>query len=165
MRTGSAGWATAVEQTARTQTRHNPARFVTRSPWEWPPEGPAALDEQTIAGADPVAKASSPLGEFEQIVLLAILRLGDQAYGPRIRNEIAACTDRSLAPGAVYTTLDRLEEKGLLTSFYGDPTPQRAGRPTRYFTVTAQGVRDVARAQRAFQRLMKGLVLPGASRA
>ena len=108
---------------------------------------------------------SSPLGEFEQIVLLAVLRLGDQAYGLTIRNEIAARTDRALSPGAVYTTLDRLEEKGLVTSVYGDPTPERAGRPRRYFTVTAQGVRDVVRAQRAFQRLMKGLVLPGASRA
>jgi DNA-binding PadR family transcriptional regulator len=108
---------------------------------------------------------SSPLGEFEQIVLLAILRLGDQAYGLTIRTEIATHTDRALSPGAVYTTLDRLEEKGLVTSVYGDPTPERAGRPRRYFTVTAQGVRDVARAQRAFQRLMKGLVLPGAARA
>jgi DNA-binding PadR family transcriptional regulator len=101
------------------------------------------------------------LGEFEQIVLLAILRLGDAAYGVTIRQEITACTERDPAPGALYTTLDRLEEKGLVTSSYGDPTPQRGGRAKRYFTVTARGIRAVARAQRAYQRLLKGLVLPG----
>ena len=107
----------------------------------------------------------TPLGEFEQVVLLAILRLGEDAYGLTIRREIAACTDRAPAPGAVYTTLDRLEEKGLVSSTYGDATPERAERPKRYFTVTAQGLRAVARAQRSFQRLMRGLALPGVSRA
>jgi DNA-binding PadR family transcriptional regulator len=105
------------------------------------------------------------LGEFEQIVLLAILRLGDGAYGVTIRREIAECTEREPAPGALYTTLDRLEEKGLVSSRYGDPTPERGGRAKRYFTVTAAGVRAVARAQRAYQRLLKGLVLPGGARA
>jgi DNA-binding PadR family transcriptional regulator len=105
------------------------------------------------------------LGEFEQVVLLAILRLGDQAYGLTIRNEIGACTDRVPAPGAVYTTLDRLEDKGLVTSRYGDATPERGGRARRYFNVTAQGVRALSRAQRTFQRLLKGLTLPGVSHA
>ena len=110
--------------------------------------------------------ATTPaLGEFEQVVLLAILRLADGAYGVAIRREIAACTDRDPAPGALYTTLDRLEDKGLVTSKYGDPTPERGGRAKRYFTVTARGVRAVARAQRAYQRLLKGLVLPGGARA
>ena len=109
--------------------------------------------------------ATPALGEFEQVALLAILRLGDEAYGVTIRREIAACTDRDPAPGALYTTLDRLEEKGLVVSKYGDPTPERGGRAKRYFTVTASGVRAVARAQRAFQRLLKGLVLPGGVRA
>lgn len=109
--------------------------------------------------------ATPALGEFEQVVLLAILRLGDEAYGVTIRQEIAVCTERDPAPGALYTTLDRLEEKGLVTSKYGDPTPERGGRAKRYFTVTASGVRAVARAQRAYQRLMKGLVLPGGARA
>ena len=109
--------------------------------------------------------ATPALGEFEQVVLLAILRLGDAAYGVTIRQEIAACTDRDPAPGALYTTLDRLEEKGLVASKYGDPTPERGGRAKRYFTVTASGVRAVARAQRAYQRLLKGLVLPGGARA
>jgi DNA-binding PadR family transcriptional regulator len=105
------------------------------------------------------------LGEFEQVVLLAILRLGDEAYGVTIRREIADCTEREPAPGALYTTLDRLEAKGLVASKYGDPTPERGGRARRYFTVTARGAHAVARAQRAYQRLLKGLVLPGAARA
>jgi DNA-binding PadR family transcriptional regulator len=107
----------------------------------------------------------SPLGEFEQVVLLAILRLGESAYGVSIREEIAARTDRDPAPGALYTTLDRLEAKGLLTSRYADPTPERGGRSKRYFTVTASGVKAVARAQRSYQRLLEGLVLPGVARA
>ena len=109
--------------------------------------------------------ATPPLGEFEQVVLLAILRLGDDAYGVTIRHEIAQCTEREPAPGALYTTLDRLEEKGLVTSTFGDPTPERGGRAKRYFTVTSHGVRAVTSAQRAFQRLLKGLVLPGGARA
>ena len=109
--------------------------------------------------------ATPALGEFEQIVLLAILRLGDNAYGVTIRREITSCTEREPAPGALYTTLDRLEEKGLVASTYGDPTPERGGRAKRYFTVTARGVRAVARAQRAYQRLLKGLVLPGVAHA
>ena len=110
--------------------------------------------------------ATTPaLGEFEQVVLLAVLRLGDDAYGVTIRREIAECTEREPAPGALYTTLDRLEEKGLVSSSYGDPTPERGGRAKRYFSVTASGVGAVARAQRAYQRLLKGLVLPGVARA
>jgi PadR family transcriptional regulator PadR len=110
--------------------------------------------------------ATTPaLGEFEQVVLLAILRLGDGAYGVTIRREIAECTEREPAPGALYTTLDRLEEKALVASTYGDPTPERGGRAKRYFTVTTRGVHAVARAQRAYQRLLKGLVLPGGVRA
>ena len=109
--------------------------------------------------------ATPALGEFEQVVLLAILSLRDEAYGVTIRREIAECTEREPAPGALYTTLDRLEEKGLVTSAYGDPTPKRGGRAKRYFTVTASGVRAVARAQRSYQRLMQGLTLPGAARA
>ena len=105
------------------------------------------------------------LGEFEQIVLLAILRLGEDAYGVAIRGEIKKRTDREPAPGALYTTLDRLEDKGFLTSRLGDPTPQRGGRAKRYFRVSAQGVAAVARAQRSFQRLLKGLKLPGVAHA
>jgi DNA-binding PadR family transcriptional regulator len=105
------------------------------------------------------------LDEFEHTVLLAILRLGDNAYGVTIRGEIQARTKRDPAPGVLYTTLDRLEEKGLLTSRYGDPTPQRGGRAKRYFKVSAIGVEAVAHAQRCYQRLLEGLELPRVANA
>jgi PadR family transcriptional regulator PadR len=105
------------------------------------------------------------LGEFEQIVLLAILRLGKNAYGVTIREEIIARTEREPNPGALYVTLDRLEEKGLVRSEFGDPTPQRGGRAKRFFSVSAKGVESVARAQRSYQRLMQGLNLPGVAHA
>jgi PadR family transcriptional regulator PadR len=109
--------------------------------------------------------AASTIGEFEQVVILAVLRLCDSAYGVTIRSEIGKCTLRAPAPGALYTTLDRLEEKGLVTSRFGDPTPERGGRAKRYFKVTAAGVQAVARAQRNYQRLLKGLRLPGVANA
>lgn len=105
------------------------------------------------------------LGEFEQIVLLTILRLGDTAYAVTIRQEIAARTDREPTPGALYTTLDRLEEKGLVTSMLGNPTPQRGGRAKRYFKVSPKGVTAVARVQRCYRRLLDGIVLPGVAYA
>jgi len=107
-----------------------------------------------------MARYSSP-GEFEQIVLLAILRLGDNAYGVTIRAEIAACTGRAPAPGALYTTLDRMEEKGLVQSCLGDPTPRRGGRAKRYIVVTRKGRLAVVAAQRSYQNLLRGLRLFG----
>lgn len=109
--------------------------------------------------------AAPSLGEFEQIVLLAILRLGDKAYGVTIRAEIRKQTGRDPSPGALYTTLDRLEEKGLASSHFGDPTPQRGGRAKRYFSANARGIEAVARAQRSYQKLMQGLKLPGVAHA
>lgn len=105
------------------------------------------------------------LGEFEQVVLLAILRLDEDAYGVSIRGEIAACSGRDPSPGALYTTLDRLENKGLVTSRTGDPTPERGGRAKRFYTVTPAGLAAVARAQRVYQKLLKGLKLPGVAHA
>ena len=105
------------------------------------------------------------LGEFEQVVLLAVLRLGDGAYGVSIRQEISAHTDRDPSPGALYTTLERLEDKGLAASRFGDPTPERGGRAKRYFTVTAKGLKALARAQRSYQRLLEGVTLPGVAGA
>ena len=105
------------------------------------------------------------LGEFEQVVLLAILRLDDGAYGVSIRKEIAARTDREPSPGALYTTLDRLEERGLVTSSLGDPTPARGGRAKRFFKVSPKGVNAVARVQRGYRRLLEGVSLPGVSHA
>jgi DNA-binding PadR family transcriptional regulator len=99
------------------------------------------------------------LGEFEHIVLLAILRLGDDAYGVTIRNEIQERTGREPAPGALYTTLDRLEDKGLLTSTLGDPTPQRGGRAKRYVKVSASGMKAVHHARECYLRMWEGLPL------
>jgi PadR family transcriptional regulator PadR len=105
------------------------------------------------------------LGEFEQIVLLAILRLGEGAYGVAIRSEIVERTDRTPSPGALYMTLDRLEEKGFVVSHLGDPTPQRGGRAKRFFSVTKSGAEAVQRAQRAYRRLAEGLELLGGAYA
>lgn len=99
------------------------------------------------------------LGEFEQLILLAILRLGDDAYGVTIRAELADRAGRSVAPGAMYTTLERLETKGLITSRMSDPTPQRGGRAKRLVTVTAAGVEALTRALQAYERLLDGLDL------
>ena len=109
--------------------------------------------------------AAESLGEFEQVVLLAILRLDDNAYGVSIREEITACTEREPSPGALYTTLDRLEERGFVTSRFGDPTPQRGGRAKRYFQVSASGLKAVAKVQRGYQKLLVGVRLPGVSHA
>jgi PadR family transcriptional regulator PadR len=94
-------------------------------------------------------------------VLLAILRLGDNAYGVTISAEITACTSREPAPGALYTTLDRLEDKGLVTSRLGDPTPQRGGRAKRYFALNPKGLDAITRAQQSYRRLLEGCELPG----
>ena len=105
------------------------------------------------------------LGEFEQLILLAILRLGDEAYGVAIRTEISKHAGRTVTPGAMYTALDRLEMKGLIKSRMGEPTPQRGGRHKRYVTVTASGIQAVTRAQQAYQRLLDGLDILGGSYA
>ena len=99
------------------------------------------------------------LGEFEQLILLAILRLRDDAYGVTIRAELADRTGRNVAPGALYTALDRLETKGLITSRMSDPTPQRGGRAKRHVTVTTGGIEALTRAVQAYERLLDGLNL------
>ncbi len=99
------------------------------------------------------------LGEFEQIVLLAVLRLGDQAYGVTILKEIAVHTSRNPSPGALYTTLHRMEDKGLVTFRDGSPTPERGGRAKRFVQVTREGRDALASAQTAYRSLMQGLDL------
>ena len=99
------------------------------------------------------------LGEFEHIVLLAVLRLEKQAYGVTIRREIEKRTKREVSIGAIYATLDRLEAKGYVRSRAGEPTPQRGGRSKRYFRVTAQGVSAINRTHRALHSLTEGLDL------
>src|SRR5690348_14787990 len=106
-----------------------------------------------------------PLGEFEQIVLLAVLRLGDSAYVVSIRIEIAAHTKREPAPVALYTILDRMEQNGLIQLHFGDPTPQRGGRAKRYVKVTKKGRAAVVAVQRSYQSLLRGLDLFGGANA
>lgn len=106
-----------------------------------------------------MAQKNQNLGEFEQVVLLAILRLANEAYGVTIRKEIKQHTGRSTVPGALYTTLDRLEQKGLVASRLGDPTPERGGRAKRYYEVSADGVAAIERAQRSYQSLLEGLCI------
>jgi len=97
------------------------------------------------------------LGELEQIVLLAVLRLGDEAYAVPILEQIEAQTGRTLARGAIYTALERLETKGCLRSRLGDPLPERGGRARRYFTVTPAAVRALKQSRLALMRLWNGL--------
>jgi PadR family transcriptional regulator len=99
------------------------------------------------------------LGEFEHIIVLALLRLEDRAYGVTVRQEIEFRTRREVSVGAVYATLDRLEKKGYVKSHHGDPTPERGGRSKRFFRVTAKGVAAVNRTQRALQSMTEGLDL------
>jgi len=102
------------------------------------------------------------LGEFEQIVLLAVVRLGDSAYGVPIRREIEKRTQRSLTVGALYRTLDRLEGKGYLASWFSDPSPERGGRSKRYFRVEPLGVRALRHSREALAAMWDGVELPRA---
>jgi PadR family transcriptional regulator PadR len=97
------------------------------------------------------------LGELEQIVLLAVLRLGDEAYAVPILEVIQRDAGRQVARGALYTALDRLEAKGCLRSRVGEPIAERGGRARRYFTVTPAAVRALKASRQAQQRLWNGL--------
>ena len=99
------------------------------------------------------------LGEFEQLVLLAVLRLGDAAYAVTIRRAIEEAAARTVSRGALYTTLERLEAKGLLSSRMGEPTADRGGRARRYHKVSAAGMRALRAAHEAVSRLSAGLDL------
>jgi DNA-binding PadR family transcriptional regulator len=100
------------------------------------------------------------LGEFEQLVLLALIRLRPNAYGVPIRQEISERTGRNVSIGAVYTTLNRLEEKGYVSSRIGEATAERGGRAKKYFDIEAPGIRALNEARAAVQQMETGL-LPG----
>ena len=97
------------------------------------------------------------LGELEQIVLLAVLRVGEAAYGVPVHDEIVRLTGRDLTLGTVYKTLARLEQKGFVRSYEGDPTPQRGGRRTRCFAVSSSGRRALESTLAALRRMAVGL--------
>ena len=97
------------------------------------------------------------LGEFEQLVLLALVRLGKEAYGVAIRDEIEQRTGRDVALGAVYTTLLRLEDKRLVATRLGEPTPQRGGRRKKYYRPLAAGRHELAASLEALRSMTRGL--------
>ncbi len=97
------------------------------------------------------------LGEFELMVLLVVIRLGENAYGVPISREIEQRSGREAALGSVYAALERMEEKGLVTSRLGDPTAERGGRAKRFFSVTPQGLSEVRQTQRTLTALWHGL--------
>ncbi len=99
------------------------------------------------------------LGEFEQFILLSILKLSDNAYGSAIRRLLAEAVKRDVTIGALYTTLERLEKKGLLTSKMGEVTPERGGRAKKYFKLTAQGQKALKRSKEALTNMWQGLSL------
>ncbi|MBZ5576113.1 MAG: PadR family transcriptional regulator [Acidobacteriia bacterium] len=96
------------------------------------------------------------LGEFEYLLLSASARLGEEAYGASIRSEIENATGRRCSIGALYTTLDRLESKGLIETWMGDPSPQRGGRPKRKVRVTSAGRKAAGAFFDAVMRVSRG---------
>jgi len=97
------------------------------------------------------------LGEFEQMVLLSIMRLGRDAYGLAVKDEMEAVAGRSPSSGALYTTLDRMERKGLLESYAGESSTERGGRPRRYVRLTPAGQEMLARSRSTLLALWEGL--------
>jgi DNA-binding PadR family transcriptional regulator len=106
-----------------------------------------------------MAKGGS-VGEFEHLVLLAVVRLGEDAYGMKVRREIQSCTMRDVSIGAVYATLERLDAKGLVSSSLGEATPERGGRPKRSFRVTGTGIEALNRTRNDLMLMFEGLPFP-----
>ena len=107
----------------------------------------------------------SYLGEFELMVMLVLIRLGEDAYGVPISREIEEASGREVAIGSVYATLERLEQKGFVSSSLGEPTAERGGRAKRYFHVTKRGLREVRKTRQALISLWRGLPEPEGGRS
>jgi len=97
------------------------------------------------------------LGDFEQLILMALVRLGPEAYGVTVRQEIEQRTGRTISAGALYTALDRMEKRGLVTSRLGDPTPQRGGKRKRLYTLEPAGERALARVYESLRAMATGM--------
>jgi PadR family transcriptional regulator PadR len=97
------------------------------------------------------------LGAFEHLLLLALVRLGDDTYGVPIRDELEARTGRLVSPGAIYTALDRLEQRGLVRSQLGEPTPARGGKRKRCYRLTAKGSAALRDAHGAIAHMTQGI--------
>ena len=101
----------------------------------------------------------NPLGEFEQLVMCAVVRLDDDAYGATIRRELLDRAGRDVSPGAIFTTLERLEARGLVTSTYGEPTQDRGGRRKRFYRLRPEGRRTLAGSLDTIRKMARGLEL------
>lgn len=99
----------------------------------------------------------SYLGEFELMLLLAVIHLGDSAYGVPISQEMEKSRGKAVSLGSVYAALERLEGKGMVESSLGDPTPERGGKAKRYFRITKEGLRHVHETRRVLTRMWKAL--------
>lgn len=97
------------------------------------------------------------LGEFELMILLAVIHLGEEAYGVPISRELEAQRGRDVSVGSVYAALERMEGKGLVSSSLGDPTPERGGKAKRFFRITKEGLRQVHETRRVLTRLWRSL--------
>ena len=102
-------------------------------------------------------KNRSYLGEFELMLLLAVVHLGEQAYGVPISRELEGSRGRSVSIGSVYAALERLEAKGLIASDLGDPTPERGGKAKRYFRVTKEGLRQLHETRQVLTKMWRAL--------
>jgi PadR family transcriptional regulator, regulatory protein PadR len=103
---------------------------------------------------------ASKIGELEQLILLVVLRLGDNAYGVTIQRELLSVARREVSFGAIYTTLDRLETKGYVSSIIGGATTERGGRAKRFFVMEGAGKRALVQSLETVKRLATGLDLP-----
>jgi PadR family transcriptional regulator PadR len=99
------------------------------------------------------------LGEFEQLLLLAVDSLGDQAYGVGIRRHLEECAERTVSPGAIYTAMDRLQARGYVSSRLGDPSPMRGGKRKRFYQLEPEGRLALRRSQERLMRATHGFAL------
>jgi DNA-binding PadR family transcriptional regulator len=102
-------------------------------------------------------KSRGYLGELEIMLLLAVIHLGEEAYGIPIVRELELHREKNVSVGSVYAALERLEEKGLVSSFLGDPTPERGGKAKRFFRITREGLRQVHETRRVLTKLWRAL--------
>ena len=105
------------------------------------------------------------LGEFEQLVLLALLRLGAESYGVTVRQELEATSGRQVSIGAVYATLERLEKKGCIESRHSGPDPARGGKPRRHFQVLPEGELSLSRSREILDRMWDGVSVSSEEKA
>jgi PadR family transcriptional regulator, regulatory protein PadR len=97
------------------------------------------------------------MGDFEQLILMALVRLGPNAYGVTVRREIETRGSRPVSPGALYTALDRLEKRGFVSSKLGEPTPERGGKRKRMYTLQPAGERALARVYESMRQMASGV--------